>query len=247
MALAEEYSRQFHWRDWKTAFDLCGIKPGQRILDLGCGSGEVAFALAERGAEVVAVDGNEELLNLARKKFGHKVDFRLHDLKELPKDLGQFDGIWSSFTAAYFPEFQLVLKGWLPQLKKSGWICLVEMDDLLAHSPLSPEFRSRIHNYYAEALEEKKYDFLMGRKLEPLLSESGFSVRTAELSDQELSSAKIVPEVYAAWENRLKRMPGLKQFFGIWFPEFEREFLGSLKSAEHQSKTKVICAVGTRS
>ncbi len=39
--------------------DRLGVRPGERVLDLGCGGGRHAFALAERGARVVALDRSD--------------------------------------------------------------------------------------------------------------------------------------------------------------------------------------------
>ena len=46
------------------------IKPGGRILDLGCGSGRDSRAFLERGYEVVAVDGSRELAKIAGAYIG---------------------------------------------------------------------------------------------------------------------------------------------------------------------------------
>jgi ubiquinone/menaquinone biosynthesis C-methylase UbiE len=39
-----------------------GVQPGDKVIDLGCGPGQVSLALAERGAKVLAIDGNQALL-----------------------------------------------------------------------------------------------------------------------------------------------------------------------------------------
>ena len=39
-----------------------GVRPGDNVIDLGCGPGQVSLALAERGARVLAIDGNQALL-----------------------------------------------------------------------------------------------------------------------------------------------------------------------------------------
>jgi len=39
-----------------------GVQPGDNVIDLGCGPGQVSLALAERGARVLAIDGNQALL-----------------------------------------------------------------------------------------------------------------------------------------------------------------------------------------
>lgn len=50
---------------------------GRNILDLGCGAGRIAFALAERGARVTAVDLSQAMLKVARERHAH-----------LPKSVG---------------------------------------------------------------------------------------------------------------------------------------------------------------
>jgi 2-polyprenyl-3-methyl-5-hydroxy-6-metoxy-1,4-benzoquinol methylase len=47
------------------------VQPGERVLDVGCGKGELAFDLAERaGADVTGIDLNPEALAFARDRFG---------------------------------------------------------------------------------------------------------------------------------------------------------------------------------
>jgi demethylmenaquinone methyltransferase / 2-methoxy-6-polyprenyl-1,4-benzoquinol methylase len=57
-------------RLWKRRLvNLAEVGPGQRALDLCCGTGDVAFGLAWRGAEVVGLDFNEAMLAVARKRL----------------------------------------------------------------------------------------------------------------------------------------------------------------------------------
>jgi magnesium-protoporphyrin O-methyltransferase len=66
---------------------------GYRILDAGCGPGQMAQALAERGARVVAVDLSPTLVQLARERLPERcaplVEFRSGDM--LDPGLGEFD------------------------------------------------------------------------------------------------------------------------------------------------------------
>src|SRR5947207_4597420 len=52
-------------------FDLCGelLRPGTRVLDVGCGNGFTAGQFLERGCEVVGVDLSESGVELARRKY----------------------------------------------------------------------------------------------------------------------------------------------------------------------------------
>jgi 2-polyprenyl-3-methyl-5-hydroxy-6-metoxy-1,4-benzoquinol methylase len=67
VSLASEYKRQFVWRDWPTVFDALPSLHGQLVLDLGCAVGDLAGELVARGARVIGVDLNEELLQEARR------------------------------------------------------------------------------------------------------------------------------------------------------------------------------------
>jgi len=71
--LAVEYTRRsFSSGDWnygyKLLLKLLGDVSGRRILDYGCGSGKFSRVLAKRGADVIAVDANEEMLALGKEQ-----------------------------------------------------------------------------------------------------------------------------------------------------------------------------------
>ncbi len=66
---------------------------GQRVLDAGCGAGQMTVELARRGADVVAADISPSLIAIAQKRLpvdlSHKVQFHAGDMLD-PK-LGRFD------------------------------------------------------------------------------------------------------------------------------------------------------------
>lgn len=68
---------------------------GARVLDAGCGVGQMAVELARRGAKVIAVDISASLLDVARERMpmdvAQRVDFRAGDM--LDPDLGRFDHV----------------------------------------------------------------------------------------------------------------------------------------------------------
>jgi ubiquinone/menaquinone biosynthesis C-methylase UbiE len=75
--------------------DQVDPRPGRRILDLACGTGTFAAALAGRGATVVGVDGDAEMLARARAKApGVQFDEAL--AHELPYEDGAFDAVTTS-------------------------------------------------------------------------------------------------------------------------------------------------------
>jgi malonyl-CoA O-methyltransferase len=60
-----------------------GRVAGQRVLDLGCGTGRHTLALVQAGAHVTAVDQSPEMMALAQQKLaGHPVEWLLHSLPD---------------------------------------------------------------------------------------------------------------------------------------------------------------------
>lgn len=82
-----------------------GLVAAKRVLDVGCGGGRYARALADCGMRVTGVDLSEELLNVAREKSPYlpgKPDYFLRDIRKLPF-VNQFDAAISMFSSfGYF-------------------------------------------------------------------------------------------------------------------------------------------------
>lgn len=94
---------------------------GTRILDAGCGTGALAFDMAQRGAEVVGIDISPQLIDIARKRtphdLHHKLTFRAGDM--LNERLGTFDHIIAMDSLIYYSaeDIAQILHGFAPRLK----------------------------------------------------------------------------------------------------------------------------------
>lgn len=218
------------------------------VLDLGCGVGDLAAELVARGAQVVGIDADRDLIHEARTRRLPLADFQVGDLRE-DLDLHiQFDGIWCSFTAAFFPDLPEALCRWAKHLKPDGWLVVTEVDDLFAHEPLKAETQALLNAYAEEALAAGRYDFRMGRKLESHLRQAGFVVsRTFTLADQELSfNGRAQPAVLEAWGNRFARMELLRNFCGEGMPQVEEDIKTCLRREDHRSLSKVYCCIASK-
>jgi SAM-dependent methyltransferase len=70
--------------------DLTGIGPGTRVLDIGCGSGEMCALAAARGAAVAGLDAAEGMIEIARRRVPD-ADLRVGPMEELPWEDDRFD------------------------------------------------------------------------------------------------------------------------------------------------------------
>lgn len=222
---------------------------GQKILDLGCGAGDQAALLTERGGRVVGIDMIAELLDAAGSRQLPGARFIQADLRVLPDadSLGApFDGLWSSFTAAYFVDLSPVLKSWASYVRPGGWIALTEIDDFFGHEPLAPRTCELLTSYASESRAASRYDFHMGRKLNKMMGDCGIQVVSEfDLTDAELAfDGRALPEVQEAWKMRLEWMTMLKAHCGPEFDAVRDDLLACLERSDHRSICRVKFCVG---
>jgi SAM-dependent methyltransferase len=97
-------------------FHMLEAKPGERILDLGCGDGALTAEIRALGADVLGVDLSEELLAVARMKGlavrkvdGHALDF-----------VSEFDAVFSNAALHWMRKPRLVIAGVARALRPRG-------------------------------------------------------------------------------------------------------------------------------
>lgn len=81
-----------------------GLGPGDRVLDVACGTGAVALRAAQTGADVVGIDISADQLAKARESAadgGLEIRFEEGDCQELPYADAEFDAVASTFGAVF--------------------------------------------------------------------------------------------------------------------------------------------------
>jgi 2-polyprenyl-3-methyl-5-hydroxy-6-metoxy-1,4-benzoquinol methylase len=81
--------------DFSAKLGMCDPRPGEKILDIGCGIGWFAAAVASRyGAKVLGIDASEYAVSEARKRYGNvrNLDFQARDALLIEYE-GAFDKI----------------------------------------------------------------------------------------------------------------------------------------------------------
>ena len=86
--------------------DRVGVDPGQAVLDVATGTGNVALRAAVAGADVVGLDLAPELFETAHQRaeaLGVEIDWVPGDAEDLPYDDGAFDRVVSVFGVQFAP------------------------------------------------------------------------------------------------------------------------------------------------
>ncbi|MGH7680938.1 MAG: class I SAM-dependent methyltransferase [Candidatus Eiseniibacteriota bacterium] len=102
-----------------------GIRSGQRVLDVACGTGVVAITAARAGARASGLDLTPELIAHARESSAiANVDIDWHegDAEELPFEMNAFDVVVSQFGHMFAPRPEVAVAEMLRVLKPGGTI-----------------------------------------------------------------------------------------------------------------------------
>ena len=140
------FAKETVWERGSELVQACGIRAGQRVLDVAAGSGNTAIRAAEAGAQVVASDLTPENFEPGRREArerGVELEWVEADAEVLPFADGDFDVVTSSFGAIFAPDHQLVAGEMLRVCRPGGTIGMLNFTP----EGLSTDFLAALARY----------------------------------------------------------------------------------------------------
>jgi trans-aconitate methyltransferase len=97
---------------------LVDPQPGERVLDLGSGTGQLSAEIAARGARVVGIDSSAEMVEAARRAHP-ELEFAVGDGQRLEFE-SEFDAVFSNAALHWMPDADAVARGVARALRPGG-------------------------------------------------------------------------------------------------------------------------------
>jgi demethylmenaquinone methyltransferase / 2-methoxy-6-polyprenyl-1,4-benzoquinol methylase len=113
-------------RRWRKLAAREVVWPGDRVLDLCCGTGDLAVEAERRGGRVVGLDFSERMLERARRKSG-TIEWVQGDALALPFGDGEFDAVTVGFGVRNFADLDAGLREAHRVLRLGGKIAVLEI------------------------------------------------------------------------------------------------------------------------
>ncbi|MDQ3857415.1 MAG: class I SAM-dependent methyltransferase [Actinomycetota bacterium] len=123
---------------WRRLAAGAVVRPGDRVLDACCGTGDLALAARERGGAVTGVDFSEAMLDRARRK-SRDVEWVRADILALPFADASFDAVTVGFGIRNVEDLEAALRELARVLRPGGRLACLEITQ--PSGPLRPFFR----------------------------------------------------------------------------------------------------------
>jgi ubiquinone/menaquinone biosynthesis C-methylase UbiE len=154
------------------------MKPGDRVADLGCGSGAFTELLAMRKLNAVGLDISPKLIGLALKKYPG-IDFLEGDAENLPFADASLDGVLLSGLVHHFPQPQRLAQETFRVLKPGGRFVAFDPNRM---NPMMYLYRDRSSPLYSPVGVTENERPILAHEAAGVFRRAGFAVETEYLA-----------------------------------------------------------------
>ena len=157
---------------------LTRLKPGARVIDLGCGSGTFTALLARAGYDSIGLDISAKLLEVGRRKHPH-IEFVAGDIEHLPFPAESFDGALLSGVVHHFPDPSPCANETFRLLRPRGRFLAFDPNRM---NPFMWLYRDRASPFYSPVGVTPNERPVLAREVRIIFARAGFAVTSHYLS-----------------------------------------------------------------
>ncbi|CAM5786592.1 MULTISPECIES: class I SAM-dependent methyltransferase [Brevibacillus] len=165
----------------KGILDWLQAKPGESVLDIGCGTGDLSHELASMGAKPTGIDFSEEMIDAARKKYPH-LPFYVADAHTY-RTTETFDAVFSNAALHWMKQPEKVAESIWIALRPGGRF-IAEFGGAGNVETVIEKIRIVLSSAGIDASERMPWYFPSIGTYSTILEHQGFSVTCAQLFDR---------------------------------------------------------------
>ncbi len=176
-----EAQHSFVWKMGQELIEDLNPQPGERILDLGCGTGQLTNSIAESGAEVLGFDASPDMIGQARQNYP-RLRFVLQDASYMQFE-SEFDAVFSNAALHWIPDGSRVASNIFRALRQGGRF-VAELGGKGNIGQIESAIQTSLRRYLGEDLPRTRTWFPSVGEYVTILENSGFQVSSALLFDR---------------------------------------------------------------
>lgn len=237
--------------------EWCGVRPGQRLLDLGCGPGKTTallYGMVQPGGSILGLDGSPERIDHAKAFYGDKpgMEFAVHDIRTPLDSFGTFDAVWVRFVLEYYREQSRdIVRNIARSLNRGGSMYLLDLDyNCLSHHELPPAMAKIVPEIIHRLEEVYNFDAYAGRKLYAHLFDLGFENIEVNVTAHHVIYGAIRDVDNYNWTRKIEvtasRLADLFDTYPGGYPAFLDDFRNYFRDPRRFVYTPLIMVRGKR-
>ena len=174
-------NHNFVWKYADNLVEILSPKPGEQILDLGCGTGQLTQKIADAKATVIGIDNSPEMITEARKNYPN-LEFEVVDAKKIAFS-ETFDAVFSNAVLHWIKPPETVISNVWQVLKPDGRF-VAEFGGKGNVESILAAINSTLKDCNYSPNQDNPWYFPSISEYATLLEKQGFCVTYAELFDR---------------------------------------------------------------